>query len=487
MLRQAQRFVSFALPGLLLFAAPSGAAGATGHPAQAPVFRPFAALHRSGIRRPDANDSLLYSFGQVSGTYDPVAKLVADGSGALYGTTLNGGSQVGECAELSGFNGYGCGGVFKLTPNGSGGFSESLIYTFQGGADGAAPYAELYVDSSGALYGTTAEGGSGTCLYGGTDYGCGTVFKLTPDSSGTYTESVIYAFQGGTDGAYPSAGLVADSLGALYGTTQNGGDSSSNGTVFKLSPKKKGYAEKVLHRFGGCSTSSAPCDGAIPWATLYLSPSGALFGTTLYGGSHQCADGNLCGTVFRMMPGSDGKRYGEKVIYNFQGGTDGEGPQGAVTGDASGAIYGTTSYGGGANWKQCNDGSIIRGCGVVFKLKPRGKRYTESVLYAFQGGLDAAVPQAGVIFDSNGNLDGTTYFGGETASNGSGGCGTLFQLAVSSSSYTESVLYRFQGCRASSIDSAFPSSGLIEENGVLYGTTTKGGRFGAGSVFSFPD
>ena len=282
-----------------------------------------------------------------------------------------------------------------MTPNGSGGL--------QGAPDGALPYGELSVDASGALYGTTANGGTGTCLYAGTNYGCGIVFKLTPSGS-TYTETVLYSFQGGTDGAFSSSGIVADATGALYGTTQNGGDTNGDGTVFKLSQKKGAYTEKVLHRFAGCLSTSAPCDGSNPWATPYLSPDGTLYGTTLYGGAHECIDGNLCGTVWRLVPKGKDKRYKESVAYSFQGGSDGEAPQGGVVGDASGAIYGTTSYGGGASWKQCNDGSIIRGCGVVFKLTPSGKRFTESVLYAFLGGYDSAVPQAGVALDAGGTL-----------------------------------------------------------------------------------
>jgi uncharacterized repeat protein (TIGR03803 family) len=482
MLRQVSRLIALVFLGSLPLA---GAASLTASPAQAAPDRSFSAPHSALHRRIGTSVSLLYSFGSAAGTYNPVAKLVADANGNLYGTTLNGGLTSSPCNLFGGFNGVGCGGVFKLTAQGSGTYTESLIYEFAGSPDGAAPYGELSIDSSGALYGTTAEGGTGTCLYGGTDYGCGTVFKLTPSGS-AYTESVLYSFMGGADGAFSSSGVVADAHGNLYGTTQNGGDANSDGTVFKLTYKKKthSYSESVIHVFAGCLASSG-CDGSDPWATPYLSSSKTLYGTTLYGGSHTCADGNHCGTVWRLVKGKGG--YQETVIYNFQGGTaDGEGPQGGVTADASGALYGTTTFGGGANWKQCNDGSIIRGCGVVFKLTKTHKIFTETMLYAFQGGLDAAVPQAGVVLDASGDLFGTSYVGGESVSGGTGGCGTLFELTPSGSTYSESVLYRLQGCRASSTDPSNPSSGLILLNGVLYGTSTRGGKFGAGSVFGYP-
>ena len=122
----------------------------------------------------------------------------------------------------------------------------------------------------------------------------------------------------------------------------------------------------------------------------------------------------------------------------------------------------------------------------MFKLTKTHKIFTETMLYAFQGGLDAAVPQAGVVLDASGDLFGTSYVGGESVSGGTGGCGTLFELTPSGSTYSESVLYRLQGCRASSTDPSNPSSGLILLNGVLYGTSTRGGKFGAGSVFGYP-
>jgi uncharacterized repeat protein (TIGR03803 family) len=159
----------------------------------------------------------LYSFSYGSGA-TPYGVLIADASGALYGTTLAGGAGSGP----------GSGTVFKLTPptTAGGTWTESVLYSFTGTTDGANPYyGALIADASGALYGTTVNGGAA---------GGGTVFKLTPPTTagGTWTESVLYSFTSTTDGAKPYGGLIADASGALYGTTPNPG----SGTVFKLTP-----------------------------------------------------------------------------------------------------------------------------------------------------------------------------------------------------------------------------------------------------------
>jgi len=417
----------------------------------------------SPMRRKDVSENILYGF-TSSGPYSPVASVIADRTGALYGTLQDGGDFNGHCYSVSG-----CGGVFKLTPNGSS-YTESVLYEFTGGSDGGGPFDNLYMDSSGALYGTAAYWGSTSC---GLSLGCGTVFKLTPSGS-TYTESTIYTFKGGTDGASPVAGLIADDSGNLYGTTQAGGDSAEDGTIFELVRKRHSYTERVLHRFAGCSNKSAPCDGANPSASLYRDNSGSLFGTTIYGGAYSCPANNLCGTVFELSRGK------ERVLYNFQGGSDGANPSGGLIADTHGSLYSTTGNGGGANVPACNLGSIVRGCGTVFKLAPATKGYTEAVLYAFQGGLDGAAPQGGVIRDSSGNLYGTTQLGGYCSS--CGGYGTVFELAAAGSKYTESVVFAFI-CNYSDCTGQAPRAGLIEINGTFYGTTFQDYN-GLGEVFS---
>jgi uncharacterized repeat protein (TIGR03803 family) len=422
------------------------------------------------MRRDAATETTLYNF-TAGGPNYPTAALIADASGALYGTADFGGSLAGNCGPP---NWVGCGGVFKLTPAGSG-YIETTLYEFQGGTDGISPFPGLYMDSSGALYGTTPYGGSYAC---GFSLGCGTVFKLTPKPSGGYNESLLHVFQGGTDGFAPTGGLIGDASGALYGTTEEGGDKTGvagDGTVFKLTPhiKGPGYSKRVLHQFQGCSAPSGPCDGANPDGSLYMDAKGALYGTTLYGGSQKCPNNNLCGTVFRLSPDVTNPRaYHENVLYNFKGGSDGATPVGALIADSHGALYGATTLGGGANAPACNFGSVVRGCGTVFKLTPgvaHPKHYTESVLYAFQGGSDGAAPQAGVIADASGALYGTTQLGGT-------GYGTVFKLSPAGSTYTESVMYAFHG------DGQAPRAGLLLLNGAFYGTTFQGGG-GTGIVF----
>jgi uncharacterized repeat protein (TIGR03803 family) len=302
---------------------------------------------------------------------------------------------------------------------------ETVLHTFTGSpSDGAFPEAGLIADSSGNLYGTTyADGASGTGCGGS---GCGVVFKLAPGG----TETVLYSFTGGGDGGNSTAGLIADSSGNLYGTTRNGG-ASNLGVVFKLTPPATAsgaWTETVLHFFTGY-----PNDGANPAAGLIADSSGNLYGTTSGGG------GLLSGVVFKLSPSEP-----ETVLYTFTGGSDGANPEAGLTADSKGNLYGTTAFGGAS------------GDGVVFKLTPGG---TETVLYNFctvntpTSCSDGSEPFAGLLADSNGNLYGTTNFGG--ASN----VGAVFKLSPGG---TETVLYSFNtGERGG----AFPPAGLIADSG----------------------
>jgi uncharacterized repeat protein (TIGR03803 family) len=444
-------------------------------------------------------ESVLYGFsgfcaqpGCTNGT-SPAAGLIEDASGNLYGTTSAGGSSILW------------GTVFKLTPNGDGGYSESVLYNFctQGGTnctDGADPLAGLVEDASGNLYGTTANGGanySSNCH----DGSCGTVFKLAPNGDGSYSQSVLYSFcaQGGTsctDGANPLAGLIEDASGNLYGTTWYGGatvpnsdSTTTGGTVFELKPNGDGtYSESVLYTF--CSQSGC-ADGEWPIAGLIEDTSGDLYGTTSAGGATITVSGNTTtgGTVFKLTPNGDGS-YSESVLYSFcsqSGCTDGEGPGAGLIEDAFGSLYGTTSY-GGANCQYGYDGA---GCGTVFELVRNGDGgYSENVLYSFcaQGGTgcpDGYEPSSGLIEDASGNLYGTTFDGGVHDVYGDGG--TVFELTPSGTGYTEAVLYSF--CAQSSptiacTDGSPPQGGLIEDaSGNFYGTTNGGGPNSYGTVF----
>lgn len=367
-------------------------------------------------------DVILYRFHGPDGAY-PIGGLIADNTGALYGTTSEGGAANQ-------------GTVFKLTPNGNRYF-ETILYSFQGGIDGSEPVGSLTADSSGALYGTTETGGTTNA---------GTVFKLTPNGNG-YIESVLYRFQGGTDGANPVAAVLEDSSGALYSTTRRGG-SANVGTVFKLTPSGSSYSESILYQFQGTA------DGGIPNASLVADSAGALYSTTNLGGAFGA------GAVFKLMP--NGNAYSESVIYSFQNGTDGGYPESSLVFDASGALYGTTTEGGAGP-----------GFGTVFKLTPGSQAFSESTLYNFSGGMDGRDPYASVIIDNTGSLYGTTVSGGTNS-------GTVFKLTLNNNSYSESVLHSFH----SQADAANPQGAIVgDAKGALYGTTFNGGPYGRGTIF----
>jgi uncharacterized repeat protein (TIGR03803 family) len=273
--------------------------------------------------------------------------------------------------------------------------SETVLHSFSGGSDGAVGGTQLVADSAGNLYGTTLSGGhksTGCQVYTGVP-GCGVVFKLTPEAHGSWKETVLYTFSGGKDGAHPVGGVILDSAGNLYGTTWNGG--VGVGVVFKLTPRVHGpWAETVLYTFAG--------EGEFPFSGVILDSSGNLYGTATEGGEY----GH--GVVFKLTPRAQGP-WAETVLYDFPGITDGNAPFGALAFDSVGNLYGVT-YVGGDTSVTCYGNT---GCGVVFKLSPtRSGAWTETLLHAFTGGPDGAVPLLGVILDSRGNVYGTTLFGG---------------------------------------------------------------------------
>jgi uncharacterized repeat protein (TIGR03803 family) len=256
---------------------------------------------------PADNETVLYSFHDELDGGNPYGGLAMDRKGNLYGTTWHGGESN-----------YGT--VFEVTPAGT----ETVLYAFTGGADGGLPTGALLRDAKGNLYGTTASGGSSYW---------GTVFELVR-SKKTYSEQVLYNFTGGSDGGYPNGELIADKKGNLYGTTPAYAQIHSNGTVFKLTPTG---TLQVLHTFGGLH------DGQNPSAGLVRDKHGNLYGTTSYGGTGTCVNHSNqgCGTVFSVSP--TGK---ENVLYNFSGKTDGAFPFGGLVADATGNLYGTTIEGG---------------------------------------------------------------------------------------------------------------------------------------------
>jgi uncharacterized repeat protein (TIGR03803 family) len=348
--------------------------------------------------------------------------------GTFYGTTL-GGSRFNE------------GTVFSMSPAGS----DKILYRFLGGSQPEHPNAPL-IDVGDKLYGTSTFGGGG--CFNTYDAGCGTVFRVTMAGY----EEVLHHFTGGCrscdDGANPYSGLI-DVNGTLYGTTSGGGRANSTsyyccGTVYSITP---GGKYKILYRFCGSSNCA---DGSSPMAGL-IDVNGTLYGATVGGGEHDA------GTVFSIS--TTGK---EKVLYSFSGGSDGVWPYGTLI-SVNGTLYGTT-FAGGSGSCYVNG---VHGCGTVYSVSLSG---TEKVLYGFAGGSDGAYPYWPLV-NVNGALYGTTPFGGggdcKTTSRPSG-CGIIYEVTTAGS---ESVLHSF----SSGTDGAFPSSGLTNVNGALFGTTSSGG------------
>jgi uncharacterized repeat protein (TIGR03803 family) len=402
----------------------------------------------------------LYEFsGGADGAY-PIASLILDQSGSLYGTTEGG-------------DAYGSGTAFKLTPNASGGWKESVLYSFcrlTDCTDGASPGASLIFDTAGNLYGTTAGGGDPACLNG---FGCGVVFRLAPHSDGSWTESVLYSFCSLTkcaDGEGPDGALIFDGAGNLYSTTSAGGIASCGdngcGVVFELKPHSDGrWTESVLYSF--CSLTKC-IDGFEPVSGLVLDAAENLYGTTADGGDPSCFNGFGCGVVFKLD-----KTGKQTVLHRFTG-KDGSTPNASVIFDQAGNPYGTTAEGGV---------QYPPGYGLVFQLTQLADGgWKENVLHYFTGGKDGRISFAGLIFDQLGNLYGTAYASGNLNCGGvGGGCGVAFRLAPSSKErWKETVLWTFGGRPG-----AFPLAGLIfDAAGNLYGTTEGGpGTKTYGSVF----
>jgi len=292
------------------------------------------------------NETTLYSFGTYStdGWY-PNPGLVIDANGNLYGTTERGGTGYGS-------GGYG-GTVFELSPGAGGAWTETILHNFQGGQDGQFPATRLNMDQSGNLYGTTVYGGSILC-----EYDCGTVFKLSPNGSGGWTETIIHGFTGRGDGDDPLGGMVFDAAGNLYGTTSAGG-SGGSGTVFELSPTSSGtWTEKVLYSFDAKN-------GAQPEADLSFDAAGNLYGTTYLGATLNCDPYYKyggCGTLFKATPSSGGD-WSFSTVHTF--GTnagDGSNPLSGVYVDVNGNMFTMTTRGPGPT--AFGDG------GTVVEIKP---------------------------------------------------------------------------------------------------------------------
>lgn len=313
------------------------------------------------------------------------------------------------------------------------------VYSFSGGLDGRDPATHLTFDSAGNAYGTTAAGG---------EFDFGAIFKLTPSDTG-WVQTVIYSFAGGNDGLDPHAGVTIGPDGSLYGTAVAGGNAGTCagdgcGVVYRLTLEGDLWFQTTIYNFKGDK------DGSGPGSRVIFDAAGNLFGTTPSGGTHSF------GTIFKLTPTANGGWH-KRTIHNFTGGKDGAtGSMGDLLLDGAGNIYGVTEQ-GGAN-----------GLGTVYKLSPlQNGNWALTTLYAFKGMPDAASPYGGLIWDSAGNLYGTTYYGGTA------GVGTVYQLTPGpNGKWQENILYNFLG----DTDGSFPTTTLIFAKGNLFGTTSAGGR-----------
>jgi uncharacterized repeat protein (TIGR03803 family) len=416
-----------------------------------------------------------------------------------------------------------------LSPNGSGQWTEKTIYAFQGGgSDGSWPLFSLTSDEAGNLYGVTNEGGGlGNC--NSTGGGCGTVFELTPTGSGQWTESVLARFDNVTTGYSPSSGLFVNAQGQLFGEMTWGANLGQNGTLYELTSNSGQWNLATVSGF-------ADSDGFIPFTALVADSKGNLYGTTAYGGNFGIgavyevtpasgghfnekmiysfpsgghgvggpfrpstlpsalildSAGNLygeaeaggdknAGMVYELSPAANGT-WMETTLYSFPSGVGGNGPTGGLVMDPSGNLYGTTEYGGlGVQ------GSQQSGNGIVFELiRGQNGAWSKKTLYQFAGYPDGSQSTASLIFDSAGNLYGTTTAGGNgTCTNTKGaivGCGAAFELSPANGGWHETVLHSFLG---SPQDGQSPLAGLVfDKSGNLFGTTIWGGTGYDGTVF----
>jgi uncharacterized repeat protein (TIGR03803 family) len=398
---------------------------------------------------------------EALGTPDPIAESKFDGTspnglilgrdGNLYGTTFFGGD-------------FGFGTVFRITPGGT----ETVLHSFAGGPDDGANPQGLIQASDGNLYGTTGGGGRPSCprayamvleLPGArTDHsGCGTVFKLTPRGE----ETLLHFFSGGAGGKQPIPGLVETGGGNFYGATSYGGLLTSTtcgedgcGVVFRITADG---TESTLYSFDVDAG-----DGRFP-VGLTLGQDGSLYGTTQVGGRLNQ------GTVFKVTTTGT-----ETVLYHFRGISvaDGGYPNGPLVLAGDGNFYGTTQYGGDSG-----DFSLCEfGCGTLFRITPPG---IETVLYSFGNTANGVLPRGALIVGGDGNLYGTTSYGGDTTICRPG-CGTVFKSTLSG---TESAIYRF-GPTSLQVPTTFalPSNLVSGRNGNVYGTAG-GGEFGEGIIF----
>ena len=375
----------------------------------------------------------LYSFTGGADGGGPVAGLTMDRAGNLYGTTSYGGNKGGSTCDVDG-----CGTVFKLEHKGSGWVLVPL-YAFSG-PDGYVPEARVLFGPDGALYGTTTYGGQSNA---------GVIFRLQPPAAACktalcpWTETVLYSFSGGSDGAYPTYGdLTFDQAGNIYGTTPDGGDPICKcGVVYELSRSHGGWTETVLHTF-----SQQDGEGLSPFAGVIFDAGGNLYGTTV---SSFSRFGEGPGAIYELSP-SQGA-WTENVLYTFTGDRDGNEPYGGLIFDSAGNLYGVT-------------GCITGPPCTVYELSPSGGGWTLNVLYTFNDVYEGSL--AALTMDPAGNLYGTLTLAdqGVFRLTPSGGTWNLTGFNSPGSVFTE-------------------GSVVLDAGGNVYATSEVGGNHSKGNIF----
>jgi uncharacterized repeat protein (TIGR03803 family) len=390
----------------------------------------FGALTLGAHNASAATEKVLHSFvPYLNGRYPSTT--ISDAAGNLY-VVAEGGA-------------YDRGLILRFTLNSQGQATETVLYTFTGGTDGSGPLA-ITLDGAGNIYGLAYSTVVPTID--------GELFELTPTAHGAWNLTVLETFPVSGD---LSPGIAEDNAGNFYGTSYDYGP--TYGSVFQLAPGSSGWTENVIHIFSGGS------DGGFPYGRLTPDQSGNIYGTAEEGGASNR------GVAFEFSPSSGGA-WSEKVLHDFTGGNDGVTPESAMIFDSAGNLYGTTDYGGAP---KCNKSG---GCGTVFELSPStGGQWTEQILYTFGNATESDAGPQDIIFDSSGNIYGTTFDGdGELC------CGSAFKLTFASGHWTGTILYTFTGFNRQGY---YPNNDIaLGPAGQIYGTTSYGGPTGLnGTVF----
>ncbi len=364
----------------------------------------------------------------------PRAGLIFDDAGNLYGTTCKGGSDN-------------AGTIYELTPNGSGGWNFSLLYSFSPKPKyNIDEISGLTFDKAGNVYGTTSIGG---------DFNNGRIFELSPQAGGAWSETVLHNFQqNGKDGFYPTGGVTIDSLGNLYGTSYYGGMGTcqfdSCGVVYELAFKAGHWVEQILYNFQNNGT-----DGSYPNSGVVFDTEGNLYGTTAGGGTY--GDG----AVYELSR-AEGGGWTERTVHSFGATGDTGFPSGLIFN--GGNLYGATADGGTF-------------AGNVYRLTPTGGgAWSEQILYSFPYNFGGGTPQlpGGIAMDSAGNIYGIGVEGGANLD------GAVFELSPQSGTYSETTLYNFVGAP----NGASPAGNLtVDSHGNVYGVTQYGGTITVGTVY----